>query len=84
MCNTSAILKFILFADDTSIFMSHRDPFILQTILNEELIKISNWLYMNKLSINISKTNFMMFTKKNIIADQITIKLAGSEIQHVY
>ena len=74
------ILRYILFADDTSIFMSHKDPLILQTIFNIELIKISKWLYMNKLSINTSKTHFMMFTNKNIDIDQITIKLAGSEI----
>ena len=76
-------LRYILFADDTSIFMSHKDPVILQTMFNDELIKISKWLYMNKLSINTSKTNFMMFTNKNIDIDQITIKLAGSEIKYV-
>ena len=52
-------------------------------MFNDELIKISKWLYMNKLSINTSKTNFMMFTNKNIDIDQITIKLAGSEIKYV-
>ena len=32
-------------------------------IANLELIALSNWFKANKLSINISKTNFMIFTK---------------------
>ena len=82
LCNTSVNLRYILFADDTSIFMSHKDPIVLQTIFNEELENISNWLYMNKLLINTKKTNFMMFTNKNIDIDQIHVSLSGSDIKH--
>ena len=83
LCHTSDFFKYILFADDTSIFMSHKDPYALQLIANKELTKISEWLYMNKLSINTSKTNFMMFSNRNIDVNNITINLAGSKIEHV-
>ena len=82
LCNTSNILKYILFADDTSLFLSHKNISKLQTVLNTELIKISKWLYMNKLSLNIGKTQYMVFTKKHVNLDDISIKLAGSEIKH--
>ena len=70
-------------ADDTSTFMSHKDPNILQSVFNNKLDIVSDWLHMNKLSVNAKKTNFMMFTNKNIYIKQFHIKLAGSEIKHV-
>ena len=82
LCNTSEVFKYILFADDTSIFMSHKDPHALQHIVNIELTKISQWLYMNKLSVNTSKTNFMIFTNRNIDVNNLNINLAGSKIKH--
>ena len=83
LCNTSSSLRYILFADDTSIFMSHKDPNILQSVFNNKLDIVSDWLNMNKLSVNAKKTNFMMFTNKNVDIEQFHIKLAGSEIKHV-
>ena len=82
LCNTSNSLRYILFADDTSIFMSHKDRYILQLVFNNKLDIISDWLYLNKLSVNAKKTNFMMFTNENVDFEQLHIKLAGSEIKH--
>ena len=59
--NTSPTLSFFMFADDTSILFSHKDISELTKILNSELINISSWFKCNKLSLNISKTNFMQF-----------------------
>ena len=64
-------------------FMSHKDPKILQSVFNNRLDIVSDWLYMNKLSVNAKKTNFMMFTNRNVDIEQFHIKLAGSEIKHV-
>ena len=58
----SPILTYILFADDTNIFYSHRNPRTLVNTINIELGKISNWFKCNKLSLNIDKTNFMHFS----------------------
>lgn len=60
----SKIPHFVLFADDTNILFSHRDPKTLETIINNELKHISNWFKLNKLSLNIKKTNFMSFKNK--------------------
>ena len=55
---------FIIFADDTNILFSHEDPVQLEKLINTELKEISNWFKLNKLSLNIDKTNFMIFKNK--------------------
>ena len=54
---SSNIFSFILFADDSSLFCSHRNLDILVDIVNSELVHISNWIKANRLSLNINKTN---------------------------
>jgi len=63
--NTSSLLSFILFADDTNIFYSHDQLDSLVHTLNQELPKVSTWFKCNKLSLNIEKTNFMHFKHTN-------------------
>ena len=57
----SSLTQSLLFADDTSIFCYHKDANHLVSIVNNELAKIVNWLKVNKLSLNLTKTNFMIF-----------------------
>ena len=59
--NVSSLTQSLLFADDTSIFCSHKDANHLVSIVNNELAKIVIWLKVNKLSLNLTKTNFMIF-----------------------
>ena len=62
ICNTSTLLKFILFADDTTIFWSGSDLNELSRHMSNELVKLSIWFAINKLSLNVAKTNFMVFS----------------------
>ena len=57
--NTSTLLDFILFADDTIILFSSDDMCGETNKINKELSEISNWFSANKLSVNTSKTNYM-------------------------
>ena len=57
---TSNILDFILFADDTTILYSHKDINSKINVVNKELQEVNNWFKANKLSVNASKTNFMI------------------------
>ena len=59
--NASKLTQPLLFADDTSIFYSHSDPRCLQSVLNEELQNFDVWLKCKKLSVNIKKTNYIVF-----------------------
>ena len=61
LCSVSKVLEMILFADDTNIFYSHTDASYLMEVVNLELKKITCWFYTNKLSINVKKSNFIIF-----------------------
>ena len=60
---SSNILSVILFADDSNLFYTLRDPAQLVSTLNTELINVANWIKANKLSLNLQKTNYMLFSK---------------------
>ena len=51
----------LMFADDTRIFISGSDLYMMEKTLNDEMKKVDTWLKVNKLSLNISKTQFMLF-----------------------
>ena len=51
----------ILYADDTSLLASHKDMNVLIETLNENLAKITKWFKCNKLSLNVSKTQCILF-----------------------
>ena len=55
----------------------------MQDELNFELSKISLWLKVNKLSLNIGKTYFMVFTNKNKRLDELNILIDGNKIEEV-
>ena len=50
-----------MFADDTNLFISHKNITTLFSIINKELTKIQEWFNANKLSFNISKTKYSFF-----------------------
>ena len=52
----------ILFADDTNLFCTGRNIDSLVKEINDEMSKVYSWVKANKLSLNIDKTNFMLFT----------------------
>ena len=43
----------LLFAGDTNLFYSHRNPELLNETANQELCKVADWLRANKISLNI-------------------------------
>ena len=64
MCNSSTEFDFTLFADDTTLSMSGDKLDELTQKTNIELAKVLDWLIVNKLIINLMKTNSMLFTNK--------------------
>ena len=69
--NVSKILFFLLFADDTNVFLSGKNINKMIDSLNIELIKLVEWLHANKLSLNIDKTHFIVFTLKKNCVQQV-------------
>ena len=74
IANSSNILKFILFADDTTIFHSHKNIHEVFQVIKTELPKVQEWLNANKLSLNTIKTKYMLFHKPNM-ADDLPLRL---------
>ena len=59
--NCSELLDFHLFADDANLSFKHKDINILESETNSELANLHIWLSDNKLSLNIEKSNFIIF-----------------------
>ena len=59
--NCSNILDFHLFADDTNLFFSSKSLLDIETTVSGELELVHKWLCSNQLSLNIEKSNFVIF-----------------------
>ena len=57
----SDLFEFHLFADDANLFYSNRNLEILESDINAEIDNVYAWLCANKLSLNIEKSNFVLF-----------------------
>ena len=57
---SSDVFSFILFADDSNLFISNSNLTTLVNTVNYELKKVSDWFAVNKLSLNIKKTNYAL------------------------
>ena len=55
----------ILFADDTTLYISDDNLYRLYAKMNEELNILTDWFKANKLSLNISKTKYILFSNSS-------------------
>jgi hypothetical protein len=78
-------LHLILFADDTNIFCQNKNLSQLITILNEQLVCLSTWFASNRLSLNIKKTNYIIFSSpyKKISTNYPDLSINGTIIERV-
>ena len=58
--------NYFIYADDTAIFFQHRDPDVLQSIVDAALPKITQWLQSNCLSLNVKKTIYQVYSRRKI------------------
>ena len=62
--NSSNLLKFSLFADDTVVLYSHKNVTTLVSTINQELQMLNDWFKCNKLFLNFKKTKYVLFHSK--------------------
>ena len=81
--HSSTVFRFIIFADDTTLYTTLNTQEDINDILNDELLKINNWPKVNKLSLNVAKTKAMLFhmPQKRIL--NLRLKIAGSNIEFI-
>ncbi len=79
----SSFCKLILYADDSAILFSHKDPSYISQVLGKELENCSKWLIDNKLSLHLGKTECILFGSKKKLSkiQNFTISCNGQEIK---
>ena len=55
---------FVHFADDTTVFAFDSDINNVHATVNRELVSVYNWLKANRLSLNVSKTSYMIISSQ--------------------
>ena len=81
--NSSRILKFNLYADDTSIYYANHSLDITYEVLNRELLSVSNWIVANGLSLNSNKTYYMLFAGKKPIMNVPSLILSDNRVTKI-
>ena len=85
----SQMFNFIIYADDTTLFSTietFRDSVqnkSTESVINEELLKIVEWLNINKLSLNKSKSKYMIFQMPNKTTLTLSLKINNIDIEKV-
>ena len=74
-----------MYADDITLYFTLHDfpSHNLEEIVNYELGNITNWLDFNKLSLNTTKTKFMMFHTKQRHMDAVSFTINNENIEQV-
>ena len=76
------MFKYILFTDDTNLLCYDRDLNKLVRMINGGLEQLQTWFSVNILSLNISKTNYMIFGNRRITAD-ICVRINKEKINKI-
>ena len=82
ICKVSQVFKYILFADDTNLLCCDKDLNKLIRMINGGLEQLQTWFSVNRLSLNISKTNYVIFGNRRITAD-ICVRINKEKINRV-
>ena len=75
----------ILFADDTTIFLSSEHILDLRNKIEDDMQSLTDWFRANKLSLNVQKTNFVLFKPKQVTLNMeiATLQLGDQLIKKV-
>ena len=79
--NSSKILKFFLYIDDISTFLVRKSIHKLESIYNKELSYVTDWLNGNKLTLNVKKSNLVLFRSTKKAVETLNIKIKGEQIE---
>lgn len=80
--------KLTLFADDTNVFIAESNLQTLFSSANLVCDKLSDWFYANRLTVNISKSAFMIFFARTsddqyILENKLELKLNNHQLSRV-
>ena len=81
--NSSAKFSFYLFADDTNLSYADKNLKSLEKTVNNELVRLSDWLNANKPTLNAKKSNFVIFRPHQRKMDRSVNILIFDNIYHI-
>ena len=80
LCIISRLVKYNMFADDTNLCCADKNINQVVTTVSTVLDKLCMWFAVNKLSLNVSKTSYVLFGNLNA---QFDIAINGISINRV-
>ena len=77
--------KMTMFADDMAFYCHENSPTNLQSKLNADLAAITSWLHDNKLTLNVTKSKFMVIGGRNKLSqfNDIAIVANNDQLENV-
>ena len=74
-----------LYADDTVLFISDKSLHKVKSYMNSDLEKLNNWLKLNRLTLSISKSKFMIIGSSQRLnkIDSISFKVNNMDLDEV-
>nr|CAI5825776.1 unnamed protein product [Callosobruchus analis] len=73
--------NFTIYADDTSVIISHKDDELLQHKCNDVLSKVNSWFIENGLFLNASKTSVLRFHNKQKTCPPVSLSVNNELIE---
>ena len=85
LVTVSKNFKFIMYADDTTIYFNLEDLSgnNVEENVSNELNTVNSWLLLNKLSLNTDKTKCMTFHTRQKSIKPLTFSINGKQIENV-
>ena len=74
-----------LYADDTVLYYFAKEPHLLEEALNDDLLKVAQWLHGNKLTLNLTKTKSMIIgsNRKLVGISSFSLSIFDTDINSV-
>ena len=71
-----------LYADDTAIYTSGKDPGEVGLLLEQDLHRVANWITSNRLMMNVAKTQLMVVSSrsKQQLAESVRVRIGEEEL----
>lgn len=75
--------KLALFADDNTIYLTCTDINDGIRMMNDDLARVNDWLNLNKMKLNVTKSNYIIFNNKRSNTMVETVRINGTDISKV-
>ena len=79
----SKVCLSVLFADDSNVVISGQYVEVMCEQLKTNMENIRQWLCCNKLSLNVSKTHYMVFKPRNKQVENLNTKIQNTNTESV-